>query len=313
MKTFVVLCLLLLAGLFPSRADELMRRAQEELRKRSFYFGEIDGRKTKEVSGAIRRYQERKGFAATGELDDDTLRSLEIMSGPATGATESGHPAETWPDVPVLRSDAARIVESDRRLLDKLERNGTPPPAVAEPPRDTENLSSSQASGAKRDAAREREIAAQPASKKSLARTAQRDPEAEPPAVPRASVTGPLAQRAEAFVREYLETCERNAVAEELAFYDERVNYFDHGTVGREFIKRDVSRYHKRWPRQDFDLLDFQIAHRTGNELEVRFRLGFRVQNAHHSVSGKTDNVFKIRHEDGQMRFVSLKEERLRE
>ena len=86
----------LLCAPFAARADEATRAVQEELRKRKIYFGDVDGRQTPSVLDAVKKYQERKGFAATGEPDSDTLRSLGI-SAPAS--------REPLPDVPVLRSD----------------------------------------------------------------------------------------------------------------------------------------------------------------------------------------------------------------
>ena len=74
-------------------ADEQTRRVQEELRKRNLYFGDIDGQMTPQTAGALRAYQERKGFAASGTADPLTTESLGIDVKPAL------------PDKPVLRSD----------------------------------------------------------------------------------------------------------------------------------------------------------------------------------------------------------------
>jgi hypothetical protein len=97
----------LLSVALPAHADEPTRAVQEELRKRKVYFGDVDGRETPGFLDAVKQYQERKGFAPTGQLDADTLRSLGISP-----------PVEekVLPDVPVLRSDrnvaAARTVAS---------------------------------------------------------------------------------------------------------------------------------------------------------------------------------------------------------
>ena len=91
--------LLLLTTVFlaPSlRADEPIRQAQEELRKRNLFYGDIDGRHTPALAAALRQYQERKGFPPTGQADPDTLRSM--------GISEDGS-VEQLPNVPILRSD----------------------------------------------------------------------------------------------------------------------------------------------------------------------------------------------------------------
>jgi hypothetical protein len=84
-----------------ARADEPTRCAQEELRRRHFYFGDINGLTSAELKAAIKSYQERKGLDPTGEITDETAASLNIPR-PAVAAS---HVANQWPDVPVLRSD----------------------------------------------------------------------------------------------------------------------------------------------------------------------------------------------------------------
>src|SRR5205085_6526047 len=48
-------------------ADEATRRAQEELRKRNLYFGDINGQSNPEFTEALKDYQMRKGFNANRE------------------------------------------------------------------------------------------------------------------------------------------------------------------------------------------------------------------------------------------------------
>ena len=97
--------LLLLLGFFSPRfafANEETRRVQEELRKRHLFFRDIDGRASLEYATALKRYQARQGFPASGVADATTLYSLGIgeVPSPAEGVAD-------LPDVPVLKSDAA--------------------------------------------------------------------------------------------------------------------------------------------------------------------------------------------------------------
>ena len=97
LRTIVCVCLLL-TGVTPSlRADEGIRQVQEELRKRNLYFGDIDGQNTDELTGALKRYQKRKGFAVTGTICADTAASLRIQS---TIASTDKDPSE-WEDLPI--------------------------------------------------------------------------------------------------------------------------------------------------------------------------------------------------------------------
>lgn len=93
-------CLALAALLSPAivSADEITRQVQEELRKRRMFHGDIDGQQSPELGIALKRYQERKGFPASGVADAQTLRSMGIAE-PAAGAAV--------PEVPILRSDVA--------------------------------------------------------------------------------------------------------------------------------------------------------------------------------------------------------------
>ncbi len=124
-----------------ARADEITRQVQEELRKRNLYFGDVDGRRTEQVAAALRRYQQRKGFAATGEADETTLRSLTLLPPTPRVATPAASvtppvllaTAFPWPDTPVLRSDVAR---RNPAPPDTAPSNVDPPPGptVAPPP-----------------------------------------------------------------------------------------------------------------------------------------------------------------------------------
>src|SRR6476661_1356900 len=115
-----------------ARADETVRQIQEELRKRNLYFGNIDGQNSPVLTDALKRYQTRKGFAVTGQVDKDTARSLHVSV--ATVA------APTLPDVPVLKSDTeSALSEAQRLALQKeAEDKGddvapTPPPPAESP------------------------------------------------------------------------------------------------------------------------------------------------------------------------------------
>ena len=65
-----------------SFASEQIHRVQEELRKRLLFFNDLNGEYTPALATAIKRYQEKKGFASTGVIDLEVLASLGI-AGPA--------------------------------------------------------------------------------------------------------------------------------------------------------------------------------------------------------------------------------------
>src|SRR5688572_4966234 len=95
----------LLTFLFPAsllQAQDEVRSVQEELRRRSLYFGNVDGRESAELAEATKRYQRRKGFPATGKADRETLRSLGLVP---RAPNEPPPPELNWPAEPVLKSD----------------------------------------------------------------------------------------------------------------------------------------------------------------------------------------------------------------
>ena len=89
------------------RADQLVESVQQALKDEGFYYGEVNGDMNANLTAAIRRYQIRNGLQVTGELNDETLRSLRIKSSgssppttkaasptPAAGAVPSEPPRE---------------------------------------------------------------------------------------------------------------------------------------------------------------------------------------------------------------------------
>ncbi|CAN5557316.1 hypothetical protein BH20VER1_BH20VER1_10740 [soil metagenome] len=172
-RTFLFCAALLLLSGSLAPASEAIRSVQEELRKRNMYYGDIDGRETPGFLEALKRYQERKGFPATGVADGNTLRSMGLTAPPEEAALLS---------VPVLRSDRG------------------PAPGAVRP------LDGSAA----------------------LAQSPLRD------------TTPPTLLEAQGFIRSYLEACASPEVADELAFYGDRVVYFHHGLVDREYIRSDL-------------------------------------------------------------------------
>ncbi|HEX8312040.1 MAG TPA: peptidoglycan-binding domain-containing protein, partial [Chthoniobacteraceae bacterium] len=216
MKKPSILLAVLLAVCSGASASEEMRQVQEELRKRNLYFGDIDGKATPEIQGALRRYQERKGFPASGDLCPLTRKSLNLAQLPETSV------AANWPEETVLKSDAARHVsEADQKFLD----------AIAE----QDEMAEDEDLGAVAPLAESRT----PTVEKSR-------PTVE------VSTPPPVAAAPEApyedLVREYLAASATNTPDQELGFYADQVDYFDHGKVGRDFIENDVQNYRKRWP-----------------------------------------------------------------
>ena len=138
MRILTCLFCLLISISSLARADETMRQVQEELRKRNLYFGNIDGQTSPVLVDALKRYQTRKGFTVTGNVDEDTATSLHIQ--PTTVAT-----ATALPDMPVLKSDIESALPESQRLALQKEAEEKPdltpsPPPPAESPAPGQDL-----------------------------------------------------------------------------------------------------------------------------------------------------------------------------
>ena len=73
----VVLVAALAAG---ARADQVVQNVQQALKDQGFYYGEVTGQKDADTTAAIRRYQIRNGLQISGDLNDETLKSLGVDS-----------------------------------------------------------------------------------------------------------------------------------------------------------------------------------------------------------------------------------------
>ena len=74
------------------RADQIVESVQQALKDEGFYYGEVSGEMNANLTAAIRRYQIRNGLQVTGELNDETLRSLGIRSSGSSRATTKPAP-----------------------------------------------------------------------------------------------------------------------------------------------------------------------------------------------------------------------------
>ena len=120
-----------------------------------------------------------------------------------------------WPDITVLRSDSGRSSSSSAELSTALSNIA---PGMAD--------------------------AISPAARVTLV----------PPASS-LSLDHPTAGDVREFITRYLHAGQTNDADAEMAFYGERVKYFNEGTVDRRFIAQDVRRYEKRWPQRSFTVV----------------------------------------------------------
>jgi peptidoglycan hydrolase-like protein with peptidoglycan-binding domain len=122
-----LLCLVLtLCAVSLVHADQTIRSVQQTLKNQGFYYGTITGDKSAETTAAIRRYQIRNGLQVTGELNEETLRSLNSSSKSVAAASRpNSKPAASQPNG--VRPDASARLSQ-----------GPPPPSFSQPDRPLE-------------------------------------------------------------------------------------------------------------------------------------------------------------------------------
>ena len=108
----------LMGSMVLMRADQLVESVQQALKDEGFYYGEVNGDVNANLTAAIRRYQIRNGLEVTGELNDETLRSLGLKSGGQSRPTTKiesptpvprGAPGEPPSDEPAVASPAPPV------------------------------------------------------------------------------------------------------------------------------------------------------------------------------------------------------------
>ena len=80
-------------------ADQTIRSIQQTLKDQGFYYGTVTGERSAETTAAIRRYQIRNGLKVTGEVNEETTRSLHSNSHSVASAPQpASKPAGAQPD-----------------------------------------------------------------------------------------------------------------------------------------------------------------------------------------------------------------------
>jgi Putative peptidoglycan binding domain len=117
-----------------------------------------------------------------------------------------------------------------------------------------------------------------------------------------------------AFLRRYFDACQSANPQDELAFYADRVAYFDHGAVDKAYIQNELAVYDQRWPIRKYSLGDSVRVLRNGNFTIAGIRIAFEVANPpnNRTARGRTDNTFSLAKRGDSLEIVSVKETRIR-
>lgn len=139
MKRTIAHLLLAICAVSFVYADQTIQSVQQTLKDQGFYYGNVTGDKSAETTAAIRRYQIRNGLQVTGEINPETLRSLNVNSNQAASSQPASKPAVTQSNTPrpadnsqvAQNSSPVSSSEPDRRLEETPLFAGAPNPPVS--------------------------------------------------------------------------------------------------------------------------------------------------------------------------------------
>ena len=283
-RSFCTLLLLFSATLLSESA--YVREVQDELRKRHLFFGDIDGRVTPQLTGALKRYQARKGFEPTGEIDAPTAASLRIRSA-----------------VALAKAQQQSVAKADDRSMAAATTTAVSTSGVVTA---GETASASEAASTTEAAA---ELLARQTGQTWADLPVVPEPPAEAP-----DETGMTQERVNRFVETYLSDGETDDIGLQAWFYSFPVEYFSHGLVDQDFVVKDTQAYVKRWPNRKYTIVG-PITFTNGDgpgETKIEFTIDYTVRNGSRVKTGRTRNFWTVRSDGENMKIVAIREEHLR-
>ncbi len=107
-------------------------------------------------------------------------------------------------------------------------------------------------------------------------------------------------------LRQYIET----TLLTDRERYAATVDYYDHGTVSREFVQKDKEAYAKRWPARKYQLLSegFVVSPQANGDVGVEFRYSFQVSNTKVTRNGSGAARVTLRPDAEDYEVLSAKE-----
>lgn len=281
--SFVVL-LFSAAGL---RAQDDLRSVQEELRRRSLYFGDVNGRNSVELQEATKRYQKRKGFPATGRPDRETLKSLGLVP---QSPNEPVPQELAWPAEPVLPSDEKIDPIAVAKALNA--ETGIAPSAVV--PKQLARRSGLN---------RKKRASSSPPMPVAVA--GEKRPANSPAIAPT-----DLAR----FISDYFAAITSNDIKRQLKFYADQVDYYRNGKIDRRIIEQTVRRYQARWPNRRYTMGEIRYSSINSlGEIVMTFPVAFTLKDGRRTVKGQTHNRLSISAATLDPRIASISEQRIRQ
>ena len=121
-------------------------------------------------------------------------------------------------------------------------------------------------------------------------------------------ITAEMEEKVRAFLDRFVDA--DKTPAEQVALFADRVDYYEHGIVGRQEILRDVDRYVRHWPHRRYEVaeISYMSADPGSDRVFVSYTIDFDVARNSRSISGKASYGAVIVNLDGDPKVESIKE-----
>jgi peptidoglycan hydrolase-like protein with peptidoglycan-binding domain len=269
-------------------ADELTLSVQQQMQAQGAYSGPLDGNPSAEFTKALKAYQQKHNLPASGVIDRATAKALDDESGLALPAAASpAAPAEKSPSQPSspppAPSPAASAATPPKR---------SPPPLISPSPTSVPLTPSLTASPSA------------PATTPSVAPP----PDFSPPSPGEGPSSAFTTERVTEFLRDFVRAGEGKMVTPQLAYYSFPVNYFSHGKVKEPFVRSEILRTIRQWPRRSYKLSGPVKVTPTGEKMVTAdFTVAYTVQRGKQRSSGRRSNRVTLREINGDIKIVAIK------
>jgi hypothetical protein len=102
-------------------------------------------------------------------------------------------------------------------------------------------------------------------------------------------------------------------IGEELKFYADEADYYEHGIVSKDFIRRDILRYNQRWPIRRYWLVgDVRVLSALeADPVEVEYQLRYFVQDQQRESRGTAIKTLKLQRSPDGFQITSVREKTL--
>jgi hypothetical protein len=116
-----------------------------------------------------------------------------------------------------------------------------------------------------------------------------------------------------ALVRRIMELNQKKDVAAIAPLYADKVDYYDRGVVSRDYVMKDLGYYFRNWEKIS-TRLEGDVVMIVLDQPEVRiakFVSSFSVSNYKKSLTGKSENIWKVQRINGQLMLIDVKQKLL--